>query len=93
MFQVPCRISVLVTVLICLADFLYQCCGSGYWIRCLFDPWIQDPGWVKSQPGSYFSELRNHFLGLKILKFLHTDPGGLKKFGSGMEKRRIRDPG
>ncbi len=23
------------------------CCGSG--IRCLFDPWIRDPGWVKSQ--------------------------------------------
>ncbi len=30
-----------------------QCCGSG--IRCLFDPWIRDPGWVESQhpdPGS-----------------------------------------
>jgi hypothetical protein len=24
-----------------------QCCGSG--IRCLFDPWIRDPGWVKSK--------------------------------------------
>ncbi len=24
-----------------------QCYGSG--IRCLFDPWIRDPGWVKSQ--------------------------------------------
>jgi hypothetical protein len=35
--------------------------GSG--IRCLFDPWIQDPGWVESQKqlGSYFLELRNHF--------------------------------
>ncbi len=21
-----------------------QCCGSGYGIRCLFDPWIRDPG-------------------------------------------------
>ncbi len=20
----------------------------GSWIRCLFDPWIQDPGWVKN---------------------------------------------
>jgi len=20
-----------------------QCCGSGSWIRCLFDPWIRDP--------------------------------------------------
>jgi hypothetical protein len=26
-----------------------QCYGSGSWIRCLFDPWIRDPGWVKSQ--------------------------------------------
>jgi hypothetical protein len=23
-----------------------QCPGSG--IRCLFDPWIRDPGWVKN---------------------------------------------
>jgi hypothetical protein len=32
-----------------------QCCGSGSGIRCLFDPWIRDPGWVKSKdpdPGS-----------------------------------------
>jgi hypothetical protein len=26
-----------------------QCCGPGSGIRCLFDPWIRDPGWVKSQ--------------------------------------------
>ncbi len=25
------------------------CCGSGTRIRCLFDPWIRDPGWVKSK--------------------------------------------
>ncbi len=38
-----------------------QCCGSGSGIRCLFDPWIQDPGWEEiririrdEQPGSYF---------------------------------------
>jgi hypothetical protein len=54
---------------------LYQCCGSGSGIRCLFDPGIRDPGWVKSkdpdtgsgirdeQSGPYFLELRNHFLG------------------------------
>jgi hypothetical protein len=33
----------------------FQCCGSGSGIRCLFDPWIWDPGWVESQhpnPGS-----------------------------------------
>jgi hypothetical protein len=22
---------------------IYQCCGSGSGIRCLFDPWIRDP--------------------------------------------------
>ncbi len=42
------------------------------------------------QPGSYFRELRNHFLGLKYLDSLmriqdgkNTDPGW-KKFGSGI---------
>jgi hypothetical protein len=51
-----------------------QCCGSGF--RCLFDPWIRDPVWVKKtgsasgirirdeQPELYFRELRNNFLGL-----------------------------
>jgi hypothetical protein len=42
------------------------------------------------QPGSYFLELRNHFLcffGVKILKFFDEDPG------SGKETVRIRDPG
>jgi hypothetical protein len=38
------------------------------------------------QPGSYFLELRNHFL-VKILIFFDGDPG------SGMETIRIRDPG
>jgi hypothetical protein len=38
-----------------------QCFGSGSGIRCLVDPWIRDPEWVKNrvrirdeQPGSYF---------------------------------------
>ncbi len=56
-------------------------------------PGSRDPGWIKSQdldpgsgirneqPGSYFLELRSHFLGL----FSDADPG------SGMEKLRIRD--
>jgi hypothetical protein len=52
--------------------FKKQCYGSGSGIRCLCDPWIRDPGWVKSQdpdPRSgmnnpdNFLELRNHFLG------------------------------
>jgi hypothetical protein len=68
--------------------------GSG--IRCLFNPWIRDPGWEKvsirirdEQPGSYFLELRNQFFcffGVKILKFFDEDPG------SAMETVRIRDP-
>ncbi len=71
--------------------------GSG--IRCLFDPWIWDPGWVKiriqirdEQPGSCFPELRNHCCRLKYLNSLMQirDPGW-KKFGSGIEKTRIRD--
>ncbi len=37
------------------------------------------------QPGSYFLELRNHFLWVKIFKFFDADPG------SGMETVRIRD--
>ncbi len=39
-------------------------------------------------PGSYFLELRNHFLGffgVEILKFFDADPGW-RQFGSGMEK-------
>jgi hypothetical protein len=39
------------------------------------------------QPGSYFLKLRNHFFGVKILKFFDSDPG------SGLETVRIRDPG
>jgi hypothetical protein len=39
------------------------------------------------QPGSYFLELRNHFFGVKILKFFDADPV------SGMETVRLRDPG
>jgi hypothetical protein len=27
----------------------YQCCGTGFGIRWLFDPWIWDPEWVKNQ--------------------------------------------
>jgi hypothetical protein len=49
------------------------------------------------QPGSYFLELRNHFFGVKILKFFDANPGsGIRDEdssdpGSGMEKIRIRD--
>jgi hypothetical protein len=56
-----------------IRNTVMQCCESG--IRCLFDPWIRDPGWIKIQdpirnehPESYFRELRNNFC-VKILKF------------------------
>jgi hypothetical protein len=64
-----------------------QCCGSGAFLT-------PGSGMVKKsgpgsgirirdeQPGSYFRELRNHFLGL----IFNVD------LGSGMKKIRIRDP-
>jgi hypothetical protein len=48
------------------------------------------------QPGSYFLELRNHFLlflGLKYLNSLRIRDPGWRQSRSGMEKSRIRDPG
>ncbi len=61
---------------------------------------ILDSGWVKSQapdPGSgakrnnpdhiYFRELRNHFLGVKMIKFFDADPGSRKKFRSGIQDK------
>jgi hypothetical protein len=44
-------------------------------------------------------ELRNHFFGVKILKFFDADPGSGRRDGdrsdpgSEMEKSRIQDPG
>jgi hypothetical protein len=57
--------------------------GSG--IRCLFNPWIRDPVYAKHQdpdpgsgsginPTSYFLELGNNFVGLKILEFYDLYP-------------------
>jgi hypothetical protein len=74
-----------------------------------FDPWIRDPGsrmGRKSasrsgirdeQLGSYFLELRNHFLIFLRLKYLTSlmrirDPER-RQVGSGMEKSWIRDRG
>jgi hypothetical protein len=34
-----------------------QCSGSG--IRCLFDSWIRDPGWVESQHPDRGSGMNN----------------------------------
>jgi hypothetical protein len=45
---------------------------------------VSGSGIRDEQPGSYFLELRNHFLGLK---YFDADPG------SGMGTVRIRDPG
>jgi hypothetical protein len=32
-----------------LLQFKMQCCEFGSGIRCLFELWIRDPGWVKKQ--------------------------------------------
>ncbi len=78
--------------------------GFGSRIRCLFDPWIRDPGLTTQ---IMCLELRNHFLCVKILnslnlkfnkksvelnwiEFFDADPGW-RQFGSGMETVRIRD--
>jgi hypothetical protein len=72
--------------------------GSGIW--CLFDPWIRDQGWVKNpDPGSgsgmnspdHISQSLETIFWVKIFEFFNSDTGW-KKFGSGMEKIRIRDP-
>ncbi len=42
-------------------ETIYQCCGSGSGIRCLFDPWIRDPEQV-------FSRSRIPDLGSRIPK-------------------------
>ncbi len=55
-------------------------------IRCLFDPWIRDPGWVKNQdpdPGSgskmnildHISESLETTFWVKIVRIADADPG------------------
>jgi hypothetical protein len=74
------------------------------WYRTVLRIRIRDPGSGAfltpgsgirdEQPGSYFRELRNKFLGLKYLNsFIRIRDTGWKNFGSGMEKFRfgIRD--
>jgi hypothetical protein len=82
---------------------------TGSRIRCLFDPRIRDPEWVKNQdpdPGSgsgmnvpdHISESLETIFGLKYFNCLMRigDPGW-KKFGSGIEIRiwdgKNSDPG
>ena len=79
-------------------NYLSLCAVLRIRIRCLFDPWIRDPGGIKSGSGSgmnypdHISVLRNHFIGFKYFKFwcrsgmenfCICDPGW-KKFGSGI---------
>ncbi len=80
-----------------------QCCGSGSGIRDWVPFWPLDPGWEKvsirirdEQPGSYFLELRNHFLlfwGLKFLNSLRIRDPGWRQFGSGIRDGKKSDPG
>ncbi len=74
--QSMCRVPMANTSLVSLSVADPDPLGSGN--RCLFDPSIRDPGWVKSQdPEPFFR--------VKILKFFYADPG------SGMENNS--DPG
>jgi hypothetical protein len=68
--------------------FNNQCCRSGSWIRCLLDPWIQEPGWVMNIP-DHISESFETSFGLKIpgVRYLNS----LMRIRDG--KIRIRDPG
>ncbi len=75
-----------------------QSCGSESGIRCLFNPWIRDPEWVKksgsgsgmNNPDHISKSLKNIFFLVKILKFFDVHPGsGMEKFGSGIN---IPDP-
>jgi hypothetical protein len=77
----------------------WQCCGSGSRIVWLFDPWIQDPGWVESQHPDPRSRMNNPdhifwsletifcFFWVKILKLFDEDPG------SGIRDGDSSDPG
>jgi hypothetical protein len=50
-----------------------QCCGSRSRIRWLFELWIR---MIRDeQPGSYFPELRNQFLGVKINSLMRIRDG------------------
>ncbi len=73
--------------------------GSG--IRCLFDPWIRDPGWLKSQdpdrdPGwttrFIFPRALNPFFWLKYFNSSMRIRDG-KNSDPGWEKVGSRDPG
>jgi hypothetical protein len=81
------------------AVLLIQCCGSGSKIRCLFDPCIRYPGWVKSQDPDPYPGWKKIKIRIRDPGWKNSDPGwknsdpGWKKFGSWMEKIRIRDPG
>jgi hypothetical protein len=79
---------------------IYHCCGSKSGIRCLFDPWIRDPEWVKSKdpdPGSgssgsgmnnpdHVSESLETIFWLKYLNsFMRIRDGKNSDPGTGME--------
>ncbi len=86
---------------------LHSIADPGYRIGCLFDLWIRDPEWIKSgsgsgiwneQPGSYFLELINHFLGLKhssslMRSGIRIRDGKNSDLGTRIKDRKKLDPG
>jgi hypothetical protein len=67
-----------------------QSCGSG--IRCLFDPWIRDPRWVKKSGSG--SGMNNPDQILRAYKNLSILTPKIALCGSGMENiRKNSDPG
>ncbi len=97
--QLGCLGKVIGVVTIMPCD---QCCESGSGIRCLFDPWIWDPGWVENQdpdPGSrsemnnldHISESLETIFWVKMLNFLDAIPDG--KIGFGIRVGKKSNPG
>ncbi len=81
-----------------------QCCGSRFEIRCLFDPWIRDPGWLKNQdpnPGSgsgmNIPDLVAENLAKKIfitsILWCGSGSGIQENFGPRIRDGKISDPG
>ncbi len=68
-----------------------QCCGSGSGIRCLFDPWIRDPGRVKNldPDRGWTTRIRNN----SVLRIWIRDPVPFWSLDPGSGKGKKSGPG